>query len=235
MRALWLLLAFVALPAFAGIGERFVAGTHYELLPTPVSTHDPRRIEVVEVFSYVCPHCAHFDPTIAAWRARQLTDVDFQRMPAVWNPVWKLFGQGYYAAQSLRVGEAAHVAIFKALHVDQKRIESPEELASLYVPYGVSQTNFVKAMDSFGVHASVEQANTRTGQYGVQGVPAMIVAGKYRVTGETAGSNDGMLQVVDFLVQKERDARPHAAPARTAVALPAAKVAKKKPHGAAAH
>ena len=201
--------------SFAGVGERFIAGDHYTVLSTPVPTHDPKRIEVLEVFSYVCPHCFHFDPTISAWRAKQAADVDFQRMPAVWNPQWRLFGQGYYAAQSLNVSEAAHANIFKALHIEQKRVETGADLARLYSASGVSESNFLKAMDSFGVRASVQQADNRTRAYGVTGVPAMVVNGKYLVTGEGAGGNDGMLDVVDFLVQKERYAHTSAAPAKT--------------------
>ena len=221
MRVLCLLLALAALPAFsaatlAGVGERFIAGTHYDMLPSVVITHDPKRIEVVEVFSYVCPHCFHFDPTLAAWRAKQAADVDFQRMPAVWNPQWRLFGQGYYAAQSLNIAEATHTGIFKALHVDQKRIETGADLAKVYASSGVTEKAFLAAMDSFGVRASVQQADMRTRSYGVTGVPALIVNGRYRVTGEKAGSNEGMLEVVDFLIQKERDTRAAAAAARPA-------------------
>ena len=233
MRALCLLLALVGFAggATAGVGERFIAGTHYDTLPAPVSTHDPKRIEVLEVFSYVCPHCFHLDPTIAAWRAKQPPDVDFQRMPAVWNAQWRLFGQGYYAAQSLNVAEAAHASIFKALHVDQKRIDSPADLAKVYAMSGVPEAAFLKAMDSFGVRASVQQADARTRGYGVTGVPALIVNGKYRVTGDKAGSNEGMLEVVDFLVQMERDARaagakPSAAP-KPAAKPPRPKAARK--------
>ena len=212
MRALCRFFALVALVTWsgvglAGVGERFISGTHYDTLDAPVNTHDPKRIEVLEVFSYVCPHCFHFDPTLASWRAKQPADVDFQRMPAVWNPQWRLFGQGYYAAQSLNIAEASHMAMFKALHVDQKRIETSADLARMYANFGVADKDFLKAMDSFGVRASVQQADMRTRSYGVTGVPALIVNGRYRVTGEKAGSNDGMLEVVDFLVQKERDVR----------------------------
>lgn len=234
MRVLWLCLALVVLPTLTGtaagaIGERYVAGVDYTILPTPVSTHDPKRIEVVEVFSYVCPHCFHFDPTIAAWRAKQPADVDFQRLPAVWNPLWRMFGQGYYAAQSMNVAETAHAGIFKALHVEQKRIESSADLAKLYAASGVAAGDFLKTMDSFGVRASVQQADVRTRAYAVTGVPAMVVAGRYRVTGEIPGGNDAMLPIVDFLVQKERDARASARPASGAPKSASTKPAAAKP------
>ena len=42
--------------------------------------------------------------------------------------------------------------------------------------------------------------------YRATGVPAIIVNGKYRITGQTAGSNPEMLLVADYLIQMEREA-----------------------------
>jgi thiol:disulfide interchange protein DsbA len=43
-------------------------------------------------------------------------------------------------------------------------------------------------------------------RYGIDGVPAIIVNGKYRTNGRLAGSNARMLRVVDTLIEQERGA-----------------------------
>ena len=54
--------------------------------------------------------------------------------------------------------------------------------------------------------SAVKRANTRMRDYGVKGVPSMVVNGKYLVSvGGPVASQTDMLKIVDFLVQKERN------------------------------
>lgn len=202
--------------ATAGIPERFVAGTHYEILPTPVTTRDAARIEVVEAFSYACPHCYSFDPLLEAWRHGLGADVDFQRLPAVWNADFRLLGQAYFAADSLGLVEKTHTALFKALHADRQDLLNLDALAGFYAQHGADAADFRQVFASFGVRAHVQQAAARIQAYRVTGVPTLIVNGKYKVDAAMAGSQEGMLQVAGFLIDKERGAR--AAPAAAAPA-----------------
>ena len=49
-------------------------------------------------------------------------------------------------------------------------------------------------------------ADARARSYGITGTPELIVNGKFRVSGKTAGKPEEMLKVVDFLVERERAA-----------------------------
>jgi protein dithiol oxidoreductase (disulfide-forming) len=184
----------------------FEEGTHYAELPITIRTRDPKVIEVTEYFSYGCPHCYQFDPQIGAWRAGLPQDVEFLRTPAVWNSEYQVYAQTYYAAEALNMLETVHVPIFQAIHGEGRRLGSPEAMADFFVQFGVDAADFAKTYASFGVRASVQQADARGRAYQSKGVPALIINGKYRIEGSMAGSNASMLRVADFLIQKERAA-----------------------------
>jgi thiol:disulfide interchange protein DsbA len=172
----------------------FVEGTHYERLPEPVRTADPARIEVVELFWYGCSHCFQFEPLLAKWEPALAKDVDFHRSPAMWNKLMAVHAQAFYAAEALGVLNKLNQPLFEALNVQRKRL----------VANGVTDADFRKAFNSFGVHSKVKQADARQRSYKTTGTPEMIVNGKFRVSARLAGSPESMLKVVDFLIAKER-------------------------------
>jgi thiol:disulfide interchange protein DsbA len=183
---------------------KFIEGEHYEVLPIAVDTADPESLEVVEVFSYMCVHCYNFDPAVSAWSAAQADNVDFVRVPAIFNDDWESLAQAYYAAEVLGVSEEVHMPIFNAIHAKQIDLRRPELLAKIFADEAsVSKEDFDQAFNSFSVRSRVQQAKAKGRAYRVTGVPTLIVNGKYRVDGRMAGNNTRMLQVVDFLVAKE--------------------------------
>jgi protein dithiol oxidoreductase (disulfide-forming) len=210
MRAIGIALTVVlALAGGVAYADPYEVGVHYERLPIAVDTADPSKIEVVEVFSYGCPHCFSFEPAIEAWRARQPADVDFRRIPAVFRSEWVLLAQAYYAAAVLGVVDKVHEPIFDAIHVQGLNGGDPAVLAKIFQDSaGIDGEQFLKVVNSFGVRSKVQQADAQARMYRVPGVPTLIVNGKYRVnSGQLVGTNAEMLDIVDYLVAKERDAR----------------------------
>jgi thiol:disulfide interchange protein DsbA len=206
----------LAMPfAFAAqeAAPKYVEGTQYVRLPQPVRTADPSRIEVVEVFWYGCPHCFHLEPLINDWKKTLKPDVDFHRSPAMWNQTMAVHAQAFYAAQALGVLDRMHAPLFSALNDERKKLDNEDELAAFFAANGVKEADFRKAFKAFGVESSVKQADARARSYGITGTPELVVNGKYRVSGRSAGTPAEMLKVVDFLVDKERAERAAAAPA----------------------
>ena len=194
-----------ALP-LAAWAQTFQAGEHYEELPLAVETQSD-GVEVVEVFSYACIHCYNFDPIVEHWSANTADDVEFERVPAVFNAVWQLLAQAYYTAEVLEVGEQLHMPLFEAIHKKGIDIRDPDLMAGLFETHGgVARADFDAAYNSFGVRSRVQQASARGRAYRIQGVPTMIVNGKYRVDAGMAGGHEQMLAVVDYLVEQERAA-----------------------------
>jgi thiol:disulfide interchange protein DsbA len=179
-------------------------GKHYEVLPYPVRTRDESKVEVVELFWYGCPHCYSFNPLIHSWAEKQDAGVDFWLSPAVFGKDWKVHAQAFYALEALGVREKMHQPFFDALVRDRKRLTNEDQLAAFFASQGVTEEDFRKAYNSFSVKSKVDQADARGKSYRATGVPAMIVNGKYRISASSAGSNEAMLEVIDYLVAKER-------------------------------
>lgn len=184
----------------------YVEGTHYEVLEAPVRTADPNKIEVAEVFWYGCPHCYAFEPLIESWKKNLPADVAFVRSPGMWNQLMEVHAQIFYAAETLGVLEKIHPVAFSEIHQKGNYLQTEAEVKALFVAQGVSDADFDKTWKSFSVTSAVKKAGTRMRDYGVRGVPNMIVNGKYRVTGDAATTQADQLKIVDFLINKERSA-----------------------------
>lgn len=187
--------------------ERFIAGEHYTVLDKPVRTRDSNKIEVVEIFSYGCPHCYEFEPLIKQWSKQQSSEVDFWFFPAVWNESMKVFARAFYAAHELNVAKKIHLPLFTAIVIEQIKISQENELADFFAKFGVDKKAFSKAYNSIETEYQVKLAEIRVRSYKPAGVPEIIVNGKYRIDRMRAGGQKEMLAVIDFLVNKERKER----------------------------
>ncbi len=190
---------------FAYAVSEFVEGTHYQRLPIEVDVQDPAKIEVVEVFSYMCNHCYNFDPYVEAWKVRQPEDVLFRRVPASFNNDYELMAQAFYTADALGVGEQVHTPIFNGLHTQGVDLRRVDNLAVVFENEAdVEREAFDGAYGSFSVRGKVQQSKALTRAYRITGVPSLVVAGKYLIDGQMAGGNAKMLEVADYLVSEER-------------------------------
>ena len=188
--------------------EKYVEGVHYEAIDIPVKTgfegEQPPKVEVVEVFSYMCIHCYSFDPLLKLWEQNKAEQAVFNRLPAVFSPDWELMARAFYTAEILDVSEQMHEPLFEAIHKQPKNLRDEDIMAALFLEHAeIPAAEFTESFNSFFVRSRVMQARAKGRAYGITGVPVMIVNGKYRVGGRMAGSNEAMLDVVDFLVRRE--------------------------------
>ena len=187
--------------------ERYVAGTHYMEIANPVNTGDSSKVEVIEAFWYGCSHCFRFEPLITNWEENKPDDVDFVRFPALWNNLMKIHAQVYYAAEVLDAVDVLHEHIFNAINVERNMLQNEGQISELFAEHGVTQEDFDRTFNSFSVRTKVNQAEARMQDYGIRSTPNMIVNGKYLITtGENVRTQQEMLDIVDFLVEKERQA-----------------------------
>ena len=184
--------------------ENIEAGKQYVELSSAVPVSKPGKIEVVELFSYGCPHCYHFEPTINPWIAKLPDDVNFVRVPAMFGGVWDLHGQMFITLQTMGVEAKVHSAVFEAIQKDGKKLATPEEMAEFLATQGVDKDAFLKTYNSFGVKGQVANAKRLGMAYQISGVPALIVNGKYRFDIGSSGGPEQALDVADQLIAKER-------------------------------
>lgn len=183
--------------------QRFVAGTHYQVLDNPVRTEDSSKIEVIELFWYGCPGCYAFEPLMADWEGSQQEDIDHKRLPAVWNPITEIHAQAYYTARSLDSLDAVHDRFFEEFHQKRNRLHNEVVIREFFESCGISQADFDRLFNSFSVRALVRQAESKMNSYGPAQTPSLYVNGKYVVTLGDGGYQQ-MLDIVDFLVSMER-------------------------------
>jgi protein dithiol oxidoreductase (disulfide-forming) len=203
------LLALLFLAPFAASAQMKpgipVAGKDYIVLSAPQPTWGTGGIEVAEVFSYSCIHCAEFQPMVNAWKKKQPADVRFVYVPAVFGGVWDNTARAFFAAEALGVQPRTHDALFKAFFIDRSvKNGSIENLADVYATLGVDRKKMLDTMNGFTVSSKLNRARQFALRTGVNATPTLIVNGKYRVT---AKSLENSLLVADFLVQKERAAK----------------------------
>jgi thiol:disulfide interchange protein DsbA len=183
--------------------EPYQAGKDYVELTQPVKTADPNKVEVVEMFGYPCPHCNSFEPMLKAWEKQKGEEIDFERIPVVFGRSWEGPARSYYTAELMGKVDETHQAMFDAIHVERKRFRGAEDFADFYESLGVDRGQFLKTYNSFAVNMKLNQGDSKLRSYQVDGVPTLIVNGKYRVTAGMAGSQADMLKVVDYLINKE--------------------------------
>ncbi len=176
---------------------------YIELNP-PRPTEDPGRVEVIEFFWYGCPHCYRFDPYLEEWRKRQPPTVSFKRQPVIFGPHWAPQARAYFTAEVLGVVDKIHRDFFDAMHRQKKRMADEAELAHFFAEHGVDEQAFKNAFHSFAVDVKMRQAEAIAPEYGITGVPAVVVNGKYLITARSAGGFEGMIRTLDELVARER-------------------------------
>lgn len=185
----------------------YIEGKDYILLDEPVRPQDPSKIEVAEVFSYLCGHCFHFESLVSPWAKTQKPDVAFVPVHASWSPAMAAYQRGYYTAVLLKVKDKSHQATFDRIHREGKELATAEAWADFLSAYGVSKQAVLSSYNSFAVNSLLAQADARVRGYKISSTPELIVDGKYRVSSRLVASHEEMLKVAQFLVDKTRAQR----------------------------
>lgn len=191
-----------ATPAAPVSPMKWQEGTSYFLVEPPQPTASGSKVEVLEVFSYACIHCAHFQPTADTIKKELPSYASFSYMPAIFSPQWEPYARAFYTAQSLGVLDKSHQALFDALHTQHKPLSDINALAAFYADYGIDPAKFISASTSFEVESKMARSVAMVPKYGIDGTPSIIVNGKYRLNRGSAGSDEQVVELVKFLVEK---------------------------------
>jgi thiol:disulfide interchange protein DsbA len=203
-RLLLLALLVCALPLVAAraadppAAPAFEEGKDYVRLSTPVPPATPGQIEVIEFFSYRCPHCHRLDPAVEAWLKRKPDHVTFARIAvfAGYHPTYEPAARAYYAAAALGVLDKMHQPLFEAIQGEKRKLDTEDELAAFFAEHGVDREAFRKAYTSFQTETQLRRSKQLAQRYGVRGVPAVIVDGQYDVRSPRT------FEVVDYLIAR---------------------------------
>ena len=177
-------------------------GVEYKRIAEP-QTIAPHSKKVVAVFGYTCPHCYNLEPSLHKWLENKPKNVHYEAMPAVFdNPNWQIMARVFYTAKTLGVLDKSHSEFFHALHRDNVPFTGIEDIAKYFTKFGVTEKQFLNTYKGFKVDQEVRRAQKLTQAYGIHGVPAVIVNGKYLTDVPMAGSRENLWKVVNELSTK---------------------------------
>lgn len=204
--------ASVLLAGTAGAGSLLLSQTasaqsgkgYEEIQPPQQTTAAEGKVEVLEYFWFGCPHCYAFEPTINEWAANKPDYVEFVREAPPLNPNWRPHSEAFYAAEQLGVTEKFFDPMFNGIHADKRRLHNRKDIAKFAGELGIDSREFLGAMKSFAVETRMRQGMQRAVGSGITGVPSVVIAGKYRTGNRLAGGHEGIVRVINELVERER-------------------------------
>lgn len=182
-----------------------VEGTHFTRLAQPVPVSVPAgKIEVLEFFSYACPHCYSLEATLEAWAKQLPADVVFRRVPVPFLFNYENFQRIYFTLEAMGKVDAMQMKVFNAVHQQRLRLDKEPDIVAFMNANGVDGAKFAETFKSFSIQTKLRQAQQLTQAYKIDGVPTLAVQGRYITSGALAGSNERALAVTDYLIQLAR-------------------------------
>jgi protein dithiol oxidoreductase (disulfide-forming) len=217
--AIWAALALTA-SVSSRAAPTWTEGVNYFLIEPARPTSLPAgKVEVTEVFSYACPACNIFQPTMHKLKQSLPPNAVLDYLPAAFNPSedWPMFQLAYLTAQALGVDQQTHDAMFDAVWkggdlgvIDpetrglKSRMPTIEDAAKFYNQHaGVPVDKFLATAKSFSVDLKLRTTEDLIRLYHIDRTPTIVVNGKYRLQVESAGGTDQLIELVKYLVAKE--------------------------------
>jgi protein dithiol oxidoreductase (disulfide-forming) len=195
------IVAVALLASSTSLQANIIAGHDYVVLDVPQRQESNGKIEVVEFFSWGCPHCYEFYPKLSRWLSTLPKDTSFKRVPVgLGHPEWEALAKAYYALQSTGDVDRLDAQIFEDIHKNHVWLYDEQSITAWVGKHGVDVPKFTAAFRSFGVITSTGQAEQKGIDYGIPGVPTLAIAGKYTVS----DTQEKMLTTSDQLLARER-------------------------------
>jgi thiol:disulfide interchange protein DsbA len=190
-----------------GVADRsgFVEGEHYLRLAAQPGTREATSatVSVIEFFMYLCNHCYRFELHLGAWMSEQAPDrVEVTRVPVQWNAAAAMHARAFYAAESLGIADEIHLAFFEQVHDRGNTLASEAGLREFFSRFGIGGDAFDEAFHSAAVDAKLQRANRIAARYGIDATPTVIVGDAYLATPGTAGSQEDLTDLIDWLVDR---------------------------------
>ena len=180
----------------------YTEGKEYVALAAPAQRYSADgKVEVVEVFSYGCVHCAHFAPKAEELRKQLPPGVKFKLLPAAFSDAWLPYARAYYAAEKLGVVEKTHLDLFAKKFDQHYPISTLDELADYYATQGVDRARFLAIATSPEVTQQIKKDLELVQKWGVDGTPTIVVNGKYR--SNEVKTLDQLAAMAQWLAQRE--------------------------------
>jgi protein dithiol oxidoreductase (disulfide-forming) len=206
--ALQVVAILTALVLTSASAADLVEGKEYSRLKIPHAVDTGKKIEVIEFFSYGCPHCNDLEPYLQAWVKTLPPDVQFRRVPVMFQDRWKSLGRDYYTLEALGEDLRLSPDVFKAVHVANLPLYQEKAFVDWAASKGLDKAKVADTYNSFGVDSKMKRAAVLAQEYNVQAVPTVVVDGKFLTLSDRVGGHAAMPAALDVLIAKARAERP---------------------------
>lgn len=190
---------------------RWKAGVNYKpLVPAQPTSAPPGKVEVVEVFWYGCGHCYALEPFLQSWDKNNAAYIEYVKLPVIWGPVHKAHARLFYTLQALGRERDLTPRVFDEIHQRGNMLVANDEAKTraLQLAFakanGIAEQDFLREYNGFSVNTRLQQAERLTRAYRVEGVPLVVVNGKYVTDVGSAGGQSELLKLIDDLAAFEQ-------------------------------
>jgi protein dithiol oxidoreductase (disulfide-forming) len=196
--------------ATAALAAQPTAGKDYTLVRPPQPTDSGNKVEVLEFFWYGCPHCNNLQPALETWLKRKPADVDFKRVPAVFQDSWVPLTRAYYTIEAMGLVDKLHQEMFATLHKQRVQLRDANAIFDWAASKGIDRKKFADTYNSFGINGRTQRSIALTRGYDISGTPALAIDGKYLTAPSMTLKPDRTVdyerffQVVDGLIAEAR-------------------------------
>jgi thiol:disulfide interchange protein DsbA len=199
------IVAFAALGASSATAQ-LVEGKNYARLANPQPVDTGKAIEVIEFFSFGCPHCADLEPILDGWLASKPADVELRRIPVAFQPAWERLGKVWYTLHALGKDDLAP-KVFSAIHKNGVNLSEPKTFFDWAAKNGIDHKKVEDMYNSFTVSSEMSRAKRLAQVFDIQSVPTIIVDGKFITASDKVGGHQNVPAAINELVAKARAER----------------------------
>jgi protein dithiol oxidoreductase (disulfide-forming) len=192
-------------------GKWKVGVNYLPIVPAQATAAEPGQVEVLEVLWLGCPHCYELQPAIEAWRKKKPAYVKFVQEHVMWGPAHRAHARLFYTLEALNRDDLVTKA-FDEIHRRNNILLSPTgndaQTLSLQQAFatanGVKEADFKREYNGFAVNTRLQRAEEITRRYRIEGVPHIIINGKYETDVGMAGNPEKLISLIDDLAAAEK-------------------------------
>jgi protein dithiol oxidoreductase (disulfide-forming) len=203
----WIALGAIAMSFSTGAQQQFVEGKDFMRLKNPQPVESGAKIEVIEFYSYGCPHCKDLEEFLGPWIKKVPENVSFKRVPVAFQPAWTNLGKIYYTLEALGRDDLS-VKVFQSIHSANVRLHEEKSFFDWAKNNGLDETKVKDLWNSFSINSKMNRAKTLAGNYSVDSVPMLFVDGKFKVQPHLLkGQHRDVPVLLDFLIARSKGER----------------------------
>ena len=192
-------------------GGKWKAGVHYKpIVPAQGTGVEPGQVEVLEVFWLGCSHCYALDPFLENWQKVKAPYVKFTRVPVMWGPAHRAHARLFYTLQALGKLDTLFGPTFDEIQtrgnmlIDSSDDKSLKMQLAFAKAHGITEADYTREYNGFFVNSNLQRAEDLTRRYKVEGVPNIIVNGKYQTDVGMAGGHEQLIALINDLTAFEK-------------------------------